>query len=104
MLSFGVVKIGLEVIPTKDEIHQVSIFDIAPNPANEVVNIFFGDISGSADLVLSNAIGEIILTERISVSSNSQHKINTAGLSQGIYTLTITNDGNIANKRVIIQH
>jgi Zn-dependent metalloprotease len=90
---------------TTQSLNDLAIISgIFPNPANEVVNIFFGDISGSADLVLSNAIGEIILTERISVSSNSQHKINTAGLSQGIYTLTITNDGNIANKRVIIQH
>ncbi len=101
--SFGVVKIGLDVIDLKEELQQFGMFSVFPNPANEVVNVFFGDINGSVNLVLSNAVGEIVLTEKISVTNNSQYAISTSAMAQGIYTLTVVNDGNVANKRIIIQ-
>jgi len=79
------------------------ITGIFPNPANEVVNVFFGDINGTVNLILSNAVGEIVLTEKISVTNNAQYAISTSAIAQGIYTLTVVNAGNVANKRIIIQ-
>lgn len=77
---------------------------IFPNPANELVNVYFGDFSGSADITLSNAVGEIVLTDKIFVTANSTYKMSTKSLAQGIYTFTIVNDGQMEIKRIIIQH
>lgn len=85
-----------------DELNIIA--GIFPNPANDIVNIFFGNISGSVDLVLSNAVGEIILTDKISVTNNGQYVIATNSFAQGIYTLTVVSDGSVVNKRIIIQH
>lgn len=77
---------------------------IFPNPANEKCTIFFGDFTGDVDVIISNAVGEIMLTERISVAPNASYSIDTRNLAQGIYTITLRSDNAIENKRVIIQH
>ncbi len=83
---------------------ELIISGIFPNPANASVSIFFNDISGDVELVLSNAIGEMILTENLNAIANTSFTINTSHLPQGIYTLSVKNDGTIQNKRIIIQH
>jgi len=83
---------------------ELIISGIFPNPANESVTIFFNDISGDVALVLSNAIGEMILTENLNAIANTSFTINTAQLPQGIYTLSVKNEGTVQNKRIIIQH
>ena len=86
-------------------VEQNTLFaGIFPNPANAMVTVFFGDITGDVDVVLSNAVGEIIITERITVSPSGSYAIDTRSLAQGIYTITLRNEGGMENKRVIIQH
>lgn len=94
---------------TEDTTHQaVELADmingIFPNPANEIVNVFFGDFTGAADITLSNAVGEIVFTDKITVAANGTYKLSTKALAQGIYTFTIVSDGQMDNKRIIIQH
>lgn len=83
---------------------ELIISGIFPNPANESVSIFFNDISGDVELVLSNAIGEMILSENLNAIANTSYTINTSQFPQGIYTLSVKNEGTIQNKRIIIQH
>ncbi len=83
---------------------ELIISGIFPNPANASVSIFFNDVSGDVELVLSNAIGEMILTENLNAIANTSFTINTAQLPQGIYTLSVKNEGTVQNKRIIIQH
>lgn len=68
---------------------ELIISGIFPNPANESVSIFFNDISGDVELVLSNAIGEMILTENLNAIANTSYTINTSQFPQGIYTLSV---------------
>ncbi len=80
------------------------ITGIFPNPANDMVSVYFGEVNGSVNLVLTNAVGEIVLTENMNLSSNSQFTIPTSKFAQGIYTLTVKNDGAVVNKQIVIQH
>ncbi|MFI5172926.1 MAG: T9SS type A sorting domain-containing protein, partial [Chitinophagales bacterium] len=94
---------------TEDTTHQaineeLIIAGVFPNPANETVNVFFGNISGDVDIVISNSIGEIMLTDKITVGANSVYTFNSSGFAQGIYTLSAKNENNVSNKRIIIQH
>jgi len=77
---------------------------VFPNPADEVINIYFGDISGDAELMISNAVGEMVKFENISVMARGMYSIFTGDLAQGIYTITLRNAGYTENKRIIIQH
>lgn len=99
----------LEIWDTKQVYNEIPVvaefqFDVFPNPANELVNVYFGNITGDVNLVLTNTIGEIVLTDKFNVTNGSQYTIATTKLAQGVYTLTISNDGTVANKQIIIQH
>lgn len=95
---------------TEDTSGQVQVTDLDlfaglfPNPANASFTIFFGDIAGDVDVIVANAVGAIILTERITVSANGSYTVPTANLAQGVYSVTLRNDGATQTKRIVIQH
>jgi hypothetical protein len=94
--------VGEPVIQSVNESDIIA--GVFPNPANELVNVYFGNITGDVNLVLTNTIGETVLTDKFNVTNGSQYTIATTKLAQGVYTLTIANDGTVANKQIIIQH
>lgn len=94
--------IGEPVIQSVNESDIIA--GVFPNPANELVNVYFGNITGDVNLVLTNTIGETVLADKFNVTNGSQYTIATTKLAQGVYTLTISNDGAVANKQIIIQH
>ena len=95
-------EVGDPVIQSINETELIT--GIFPNPANDMVSVYFGEVNGSVNLILTNAIGEVVLTENMNLSSNSQFTIPTSKFAQGIYTLTVKNDGAVVNKQIVIQH
>jgi hypothetical protein len=79
--------------------NEVKIF---PNPTTGVVNIKFVDKTNqNQEVIITDMIGNIILKE--TVSTQSIAKINLSSLSNGIYSLTISNSKYKKTEKIVIQ-
>ena len=59
---------------------------VQPNPANESIQIFIQGSEGIYDALVTNMIGE----KMISTTINARDEINTSALPDGTYILTVT--------------
>jgi hypothetical protein len=76
-------------------------FYLFPNPANDLVTIKYLAKNKNAFIVISNILGEEIVT----VKSTSQNTIIPIGnLSDGVYFVSIRNKNQTSSKKLIIQH
>ena len=74
---------------------------IAPNPAKDFINIAVaGSYTQSFTVEIADVNGRKILTEKVIGSSV---KINTAGLSKGIYFVKVVGGGDVGVEKVVIQ-
>ncbi len=79
--------------------NNISIF---PNPSTGEVSITFLPNINSMNLKIYNAIGGVVLTKKINVSSSGETKINLSSKPEGIYLFEIkTAEGTITKKIII---
>lgn len=71
--------------------------NIYPNPATTVINLDFND-NKTHTVAIYNSIGQIVLGKKIL----GHDILNIESLSQGVYFIHTTIDGNIAIKKLII--
>jgi hypothetical protein len=76
-----------------------SNFKLFPNPANNSVTVVS---SGNADIQISDITGKTLRT--IAASNSVIANIETADLSNGIYLVTITENGLRSTQRLVISH
>lgn len=76
---------------------KTASFSSYPNPTSDIVNIAFKDTKPHA-VTIFNSVGEAILTQLIT----KQGKIDISILSQGVYYIQTSIDGNITNNKLII--
>ncbi|MBA3683213.1 MAG: T9SS type A sorting domain-containing protein [Bacteroidetes bacterium] len=74
--------------------------NLYPNPAHDKFIIDGSELEG-AKVVITNVIGQTIVLPVTSKKSDVM-EFNTSSLSKGIYFVTITKDGNIATKKVVV--
>lgn len=87
--------IGIETNQSNNE--NVKIF---PNPISDQLNIELEE-SINVDINITNSLGKIIYTEQLNNHSNS---INTSGLSNGVYFITILDkQGKILSSKKIVK-
>ncbi len=72
---------------------------IYPNPANSILNIQIENAENSSYQMV-NILGEVVLSGKL---DNALNTINTNNLSNAIYILKITNNGNTQSFKIIIQ-
>lgn len=75
-------------------VDQAGTAQVVPNPAQEQANIIFTSTrSGGAYLTVVNALGEVVLRERATVTTGrNMVRMNTSGLASGMYQV-IAQDG-----------
>jgi hypothetical protein len=80
---------------------QVSIY---PNPAKNYLNIeISNETNGIANVSIMNMVGQEVFMENINLNSGLTVKqLNTAGLSNGIYFIKVTNNGSIITRKLVI--
>ena len=80
-------------------INSLTIF---PNPANNEVSIQLNKECNNCILEITNAIGQIITTEKL---SSLENKINVTAFANGVYYIKVKSD-NKANyvQKLIVQH
>jgi PKD repeat protein len=78
---------------------EVSIY---PNPASDFASVSFGSLSGSAELVLTDALGKTVLTLS-QIDASKAYTLDLSGLSEGMYFATITAGGQQAVKKIVVR-
>ncbi len=81
-------------------------FSVYPVPANDRINIQFGDnVKGTIKLTITDVTGRIIYSEYYSDSRNSQlHSINSSDFSEGVYFLNVISEGSRSTKKIVVRH
>lgn len=76
-----------------------NIFEIYPNPANDVINIQPLDISQNYNLKIHNNIGQAIIQQKC----EGVYQLNVSDLSAGIYYISISNANVFETKKFVIE-
>jgi len=72
---------------------------ISTNPANNFINVLYQNPHENDEINIHNILGKIV------IKSTGLNKVDVSELENGIYNVqVITNDENILNKKIIIQH
>lgn len=78
--------------------------NIYPNPATNEVNIAFEQSVSNSVVVLYDITGKVVYQKQLEqVAKGHIEKINTDGLSGGVYALKISNDKQEATYKIIKQ-
>ena len=76
-------------------------FKMYPNPANEILNIELGNLSGYAHISIFNLTGKAIHN---SIQINSKFDINTSAFEPGLYFIKINTGNENTMQRFSVQH
>lgn len=77
---------------------EIGNINVYPNPTRDILNITNAE---NADIQIFDTLGKMILSKD-AISANEQ--LNVSGLNAGIYFIQISKDGNVTNKKVIINN
>jgi hypothetical protein len=81
-------------------------FSVYPVPANDRINIQFGDEStGKINLTITDVTGRIIYSEEFNDSWQGQvHSINSSDFAEGMYMLNLISEGSRSMKKIMVRH
>jgi len=84
--------------PISERFDKISVF---PNPVDEEFIINF-EKDGAYEIILTDMIGQPVLSEKRAISENFQQTFNTPSVAAGIYQLTIIQDNTVLHKQKLI--
>lgn len=82
---------------------QADIY-LYPNPARDAFNVELTGFEGKTTILIANADGRIMQKQDVVVDAftSNIYTINTADLTQGIYTVTVRSSQNVVTKRIVV--
>ncbi|MGI8893144.1 MAG: T9SS type A sorting domain-containing protein, partial [Bacteroidia bacterium] len=90
------------VIINVSEIQSVNLFTVYPNPANDFIILKFNSKNNKDSVCkITDQLGRIVFYEKI---ETMEIKINTSGLINGIYNLTVSDENNPITKKIILMN
>ncbi len=92
-------------VSVKEQLNGVSMLNIFPNPANNVLNISFKtDKSQAFTVKLMSVTGEVVYEENTdNFSGNYSNSIDVSSFAKGVYILNLSNESGSVNKKVVIR-
>jgi aminopeptidase YwaD len=88
------VTLATDDVHTKNSLEAIRIY---PNPARDVLNIELPKDLGHFKVEISDMNGRLIL------NAENEKKMNTSGLANGAYMVTVKSDKNSITKKIIIE-
>jgi PKD repeat protein len=79
--------------------NNITIF---PNPTSDFATVAFGNLSGMADIKLTDVEGRTV-RHIIQVETSNNYLLDLSGLNEGIYIATITSNGKQVVKKLIVR-
>jgi hypothetical protein len=58
-----------------------------PNPANDKLNLYFGDYTGDVVITISNVLGKELIKTKVKVTSSASYIMNISSLKSGVYLI-----------------
>ncbi|NVO19219.1 MAG: T9SS type A sorting domain-containing protein [Bacteroidetes bacterium] len=98
----NVASVGLVSLPENKEVK----FSLFPVPANDMINIKFGDnATGTFKLTITDIPGRVVYSGEYSDSGSGQlHSINCANFAEGMYLLTINSSEVQTTQKILVRH
>lgn len=94
---FAVASTTSNLLSTKDTAqHSTEAIRFYPNPAKDLVTVEFQEKVKQFKVEVNDMAGNTVL------NLENQEKINTSGLTNGVYTFTVTTDKGNTTKKIII--
>jgi hypothetical protein len=81
-----------------------SLITVYPNPVTDgelTLSMVNGNFNG-AEIKIFNMLGQNVLSKAVKTSTQ-QSTINTQNLNSGVYIVTVSTEGNMISKRIIIK-
>ncbi len=79
-------------------------FNLAPNPAQENVNIKFNnEVIGQTKIVITNTLGQLVFENNNVDSKLSNLNINTSNLNKGVYFVSVIQNNKTITKKLVVQ-
>ena len=97
--------LGVSVIhPTliTEVVSEEIIFDIYPNPANQFLQIRLRNITVGATIEMFTLKGALV--SLIPINSDIANYIDVSKYASGVYLLKLNNNGQVINKKILIEH
>ena len=77
-------------------------FKVFPNPANDVINLTFGEMNGDALVSVIALDGTVVSQEMISSVFNKNFAFSTENMENGVYIVEVTNEGTVTTERIVV--
>ncbi len=88
-----------------NEVKPVSEVNVYPNPANNEVKINFkGSAVANTTITLTNMLGQVVAEANMGNVASGTANFNTANLATGVYTYTISANGQRTTGRISVAH
>ncbi|MEN9523292.1 MAG: hypothetical protein RL065_1669, partial [Bacteroidota bacterium] len=94
------------VLPDNFDENNFSVLDVKPNPANDEFSFnYFVPKSSNVVITLTDLVGKTVVKNVVSSDKGmNTQKLDVANFSNGIYFLTIENEGKKLTKKVTVSH
>ena len=93
------VRMNFDPILSVNELEEFIEFNVYPNPASEVINISVNKVV-EAIVSVVDITGKVVKTSSLNGLSTT---VNTAGLTNGVYYVTISNGASTSTQKVVIK-
>ena len=81
---------------------NVNLFNVFPNPANEIINVSFKDINAEGGVLeLFNSVGQLVSSQKL-IGVGDVAQIQTEGLNGGIYYVKLSVDNKTSASTVVV--
>ena len=97
--STPMVRMNFDPSASINEVANVFGLNVYPNPASDVINVTLNK-EVTATITVVDVTGKVVKTTAINGVSTS---INTAGLSNGVYYVNITDGTSVSTEKVVIK-
>ncbi len=97
--STPMVRMNFDPTASINEVANVFGLNVYPNPASDVINVTLNK-EVTATITVVDVTGKVVKTTTINGVSTS---INTAGLSNGVYYVNITDGTSVSTEKVVIK-
>jgi hypothetical protein len=97
-----VIKLSMSTSGIENKTQDANL-SIYPNPANDIVDVYFEDPIGSVgNLTLFDATGKLVSRIQLPGNSNS-HSLDVSTLNPGVYFIVLEDDQNVSKAKLIVQ-
>ena len=91
-----------EIRQAKIKASQIQV-SVSPNPAKDQVKIFISGVSGTTDINLINAEGQLMRTWKQVTATTAPASLDISGFASGVYMLRMTTAQSTQVEKLIIQ-